>query len=365
MAGNIYYKSAETLYDEMVQPIKGEVNTDSQSLTYRQDMPVAQELSYITMNQDELVKRIHAKTALENGYDEDLIEKCRDMGVEWNRKTKATTTLKLTGDPNSKYPANSLPSTSSGLTYSTIEDCIIGGDGTGTVDAIATDYGSKNNCNAGDICKFSVEYAGIKTVTNEHDVTNGYDDETMQHLYDRYLERVSLIVTSGSVNYYCLEAKNVSGVGSAKGYECTNEKGEHQEGHVLIVITNSNNRSADDSLIKATEKHLEEKRFACAKLHVISASELDISVSCELEINSSMITLDDAKTLVNKSIKDYFERLGLGTRHVYIEKIKSLVFNSSDYINNVKNFKLNNQTLDIDIPVNTIPVYKDLVVSEV
>ena len=105
MAGNIYYKSAETLYDEMVQPIKGEVNTDSQSLTYRQDMPVAQELSYITMNQDELVKRIHAKTALENGYDEDLIEKCRDMGVEWNRKTKATTTLKLTGDPNSKCDA--------------------------------------------------------------------------------------------------------------------------------------------------------------------------------------------------------------------------------------------------------------------
>ena len=71
MSGNIYYKSAETLYDEMVQTIKGEVNTDSQSLTYRQDMPVAQELSYITMNQDELVKRIHAKTALENGYDED------------------------------------------------------------------------------------------------------------------------------------------------------------------------------------------------------------------------------------------------------------------------------------------------------
>ena len=39
--------------------------------------------------------------------------------------------------------------------------------------------------------------------------------------------------------------------------------------------------------------------------------------------------------------------------------------NPKSHINNVKNFKLNNQTLDIDIPVNTIPVYKDLTVSEV
>ena len=61
---NVYFKDAETFYDEMAQPIKGEVNTDSKSLTYRQNMPVAQELSYITMLLDEVNKRVHAKTAL-------------------------------------------------------------------------------------------------------------------------------------------------------------------------------------------------------------------------------------------------------------------------------------------------------------
>lgn len=362
---NVYFKDAETFYDEMAQPIKGEVNTDSKSLTYRQNMPVAQELSYITMLLDEVNKRVHAKTALENNYDDDLIEKCKDMGVVWNKREKATTVLTITGNPNATLPAGSNVSTKSGLVFITTQDCTILDDGTAKVNAEAFEEGSKYNVKANEICKFSIAYSGILTVNNENDVTNGYDDETMQHLYDRYFERVSMIVTSGNTNYYVLKAKNVTGVGDVKGYECKNESGVYQEGHALLVITNSNNRQADAELISRVENNIEKNRFMGAKIHVISASELSINISCKLVVESMSLGIDKLKEVVEGKLQEYFKNLKLGTEYVSIGRINSEIFNSSSDIIDVRELKLNNETSNIDIPVNTIAVFGTLSITEV
>ncbi len=362
---NVYFKDAETFYNEMAQPIKSEVNTDSNSLTYRQNMPVAQELSYITMLLDEVNKRVHAKTALDNGYDDDLIKKCLDMGVVWNQKEKATTILTLTGNPGAKLPTGSNVSTKGGLVFTTTQECIILDDGTAKVNAIAFETGNKYNVKAGEISCFAIAYSGIFTVTNEKDVTNGYDDETMQHLYDRYFERVSMVVTSGNINYYVIEAKNVNGVGEVKGYECTDETGSYKEGHALMVITNSNNRKADDELINNVKKHLEENRFMGAKLHVISANELVIDVSCSLVADTRTLSFSELKEIIEKNLQEYFKNLKLGAEYLSIGRINSIIFNSSTDIRDVRELKLNNGTTNIDIPKNTIAVLGTLTSTEV
>lgn len=359
-----FYKSAENYYNEMESTLN-DVDNSEYSFIRNANMPVAYELSYQSMILDEVEKKIHAKTALDNGYDEDLIKRCRDFGIEQILKIKATGEVTLTGNAGSKFPAGALISKGSSITYITDSDVIIGDNGSATVTITASDYGSKYNCDVGDICNFSVKYEGILSVTNEKEITNGYDDEEMEHLYQRYKERVQTIIVGGNANWYKSLAKEVTGVGDCKPYECTNANREYQEGHVLLVIIDSNKRQASEELLKKVSDYIETKRLVGAKIHVISANEVEVNISCDIAYDSKIISFEDLKISINNKLADYFKSLEFNSlSYVSISKINSIIFAVNEVLD-VRNLKLNNIESNIELNNDEIPVMGTLDLSEV
>lgn len=358
-----FYKSAEEIYSEMESTLKDIDNSES-SFIYNANMPVAHELSYLTMIADEMDKKNHAKTALYSGYDEDLIKRCEDFGIIRNLKTKATGVVTLTGNPGSILPANSVVAATGSITFITDYEVTIVADGTAKVSVTASDYGSKYNTPANTINSFPITYEGILTVTNEEEITNGYDDEDMEHLYERYKERVSEIIVAGNVPWYKNLVKEVTGVGDCKGYECMDENKQHANNNVLLIITDSNRKKASDELIQKVSDHVEEKRLVGAKVNIISANELNIDVYAKIVYNSKVTTEDKIKEEIKEAIQKYFAALDFLTEYVSVYKINSIIFSIADVID-VRGVKLNGLEENVNVAGDEIPVFNDLTVEVV
>lgn len=358
-----FYKSAEQYYDEMESTQK-DVSTKEHSFIYNANMPVAYVASYQSMILDELEKKMHAKSALENGYYDDLIERCEDYGITRILATKATGEVTITGNPGSKLPANSIVGENKSITFVTDSEIVIGQDGKAKVTITASDYGSKYNCEAGAINNFPIKYEGIFTVTNEKAITNGYDYESYDHLYQRYKERVSEIIVAGNVAWYKALAKEVTGVGDCKGYECMDENSQEANGHVLLVITDANRRKASEELIKNVSDHLEENRLIGVKLHILSAKELTVNVYAKIVYNSKATTQEDVKKDIENAIQEKFKKMDFYTEYVSIAGISSIIYELENVID-VREIKLNDLTQNVDISNNEIPVFGTLTLEVV
>lgn len=358
-----FYKSAEDFYNEMESTFKDTDNSEH-SFIYSANKPVAFELSYMSMILDEIEKKIHAKSALENGYDEDLIQRCEDFGIFRNEAQKATGIVKITGNPNSKLPANSIVATTSGISYVTDSDVVIDSDGTVEVSITALEEGAKYNVEANKIVSFPIKYEGILTVTNEKAITNGYDIEELDHLYQRYKERVSDVIVAGNVEWYKTIAREIIGVGDVKGYECMDANKQTKNGNVLLIITDVNRRKASDELIKEVSDYIEKIRLAGAKINIVSAKELPIDIDVDIVYNSKVTTEDEIKQEIEDTIQDYFKSLDFKTEYVSVYKINSIIFNITNVID-VRSIKLNGAEANVNISEDEIPIFNNLTVGVV
>lgn len=355
-----YYKSGDDFYKEMTSTM--DVDTDSNSLIYYVQRGVADEMSYITLELDEAIKRMTVKDAYDNGYDKDVIAKCEDVGIHLKEATKATTVLNFTGQPKSKLPSGSKVATKNGMVFITNTDVILDEDGKGSCNATASDYGTNYNCAANKINNFCIKYQGFTSVTNPNEVKDGYDEESISSLLDRYYEYIQNDETSGNVSHYKKWCKDITGVGKANVYECTNELKQKVEGHVLCVVSDSNNRSiTSQDKLDEIFNYIETKRPACAKVHVISANEIMLTFSCEILYNSKFISLTEAQDIIKDSIEYYLKNNAFELTSLDVNKLESLAY-SSDEIIKLRNFSI---TLDgttyttkdtIDIGADTVIV---------
>ena len=193
-----FYKSAEEYYSDMTSNMD-HVDTSEHSLIYSSDMPVSYELSKNSLSLEELTKRIHARSAYLNGYIDELEKFCEDVGIYMHKKTYAEGTVYVKGNPNAVLPLGALVAKAGAIVYKTMANLTLDSTGNGFVRIIATEAGSKYNANAGEINLFPVKYIGILTVTNKEAITNGYDDETIDSLYNRYINKISKPSTGGNI----------------------------------------------------------------------------------------------------------------------------------------------------------------------
>lgn len=344
-----FYKSAETYYKEMTSTIT-DADTSEHSFIYNALMPACYELSYQSMMLDEVTKRVFAKSALENGYNDDLIERCSEMGITQKLATYASGVIKVIGIKVSKFPSGSLVATSLGLTYITQSDVILNDAGIGYTTIIASEKGSKYNAEIGDVNSLPVKYEGILSITNEEKISNGYDDETYQALYDRYLVKVQTPSTSGNKYHYMNWALEVDGVGSARVYPLWSGNGT-----VKVVIANSNKRAASQELIQGVFNHIEEERPIGATVTVISVTEKPISVAANIQI-SSATTLGAVQNSFIAALESYFRDTFNGTK-VSIMKIGSMLLDINGVLDvDYSSIKLNNTANNVVLGNDEIAV---------
>lgn len=356
-----YFKSAEQYFSEMTSGEK-EVDTSEHSLIYKANMPVSMELSYNSMLLDEVKKRIYAKSALESQYYDDLVKRCADMGIDRTLGSYASGIVTVKGIFAARLYKGSFVSTKDNRLYTTTHDVVLDEKGEGKVNIKATEPGSDYNVKVGEICSFPVSYKGINSVKNDEEIQNGSGEETYEHLYNRYKTRITEVVTSGNANYYKLKAMEVDGVGIANVKECTDENKVQKEGHVLVIISNSNNRKADTSLISKTQEYLEKNRFVGAKIHVISVEEVVINISLKVDSEND---INEVQKNIKNGLEKYFNSLTGDYKYISMSKINAEILKSDSSINDIKGLTLNNTNSSVNISNGSIAVLGTVNVSKV
>lgn len=199
-----YAESAETILKRLKNGITN-VDTDEGSFIHDSQAPISIEQAEIKIEMDEIIKRVFAHIAIEEGYDDDVIARCAENGVELKEGNKAMTELTITGVAGSTIPSGGLVKTPSGLVYILMEDAIIQEGATTTTAWIeAENIGSQYNVPRGTITQMPIKYIGITSVTNLKEVVNGFDNEKVTDLYKRYLSSIQNPSKSGSKNDYLM-----------------------------------------------------------------------------------------------------------------------------------------------------------------
>lgn len=97
-----------------------------------------------------------------------------------------------------------------------------------------------------------VQIAGIVSVTNEAPTAEGYDGETDQAYYQRFLVRVQTPPTSGNQYHYLEWAMEVPGVGGVQVYPL--DRGANTVGLVLVDQTG---KPASQALVEQAQDHID------------------------------------------------------------------------------------------------------------
>lgn len=345
-----YYKSAEEYYKEMTSTLK-DVDTSENSLIYNANMPISMELSYNTMLLDELEKQIHAKSALENGYYDSLVKICADMGIERKEATIADGMVTITGAKGTIVPKDLAVATKLGKVYRTTIQTTIPDSGEIDVFVQAEDAGSYYNVEVGEICAFQVSYKGLDTVTNNEVFTNGYDIESYESLYNRYLLKIQTPATSGNKYHYEQWALEVVGVGNATCIPSA--------GLVTVIITDSNKRKANDELVQKTHDYIDEVRpLLAGELVIKSVKEVEMNITGKVEIDSN-VNLGEIESTFSSLVEEYFDDKVYKTKKISIAKIQALLIDINGVLD-CSDIQINGNTNNVELNIDEIAILKNV-----
>ena len=264
-----------------------------------------------------------------------------DRGIVYKEATFATTTVKVTGVVGAivyvgDLFANELQQ------YAVLTETTLDNTGTANTLVECVQAGAVGNTPINTIISFPKSLSGINTVTNETEVTNGYEAETRDSLLSRYYVQIRQPSTSGNVNDYIKWATDVSGVGAVK-VKPTWDGG----GSTKVVILDTNKDIATQTLIDAVATYIETKRPVGATVTITTASELLIDITCEIVLIKDY-TLEQATADITTNIIQYFKDNAFVDNNIYYAKVGNLIFNSLG-VNNIDytTFNLNNVNSDI------------------
>lgn len=356
-----YFEASETILERMKSEITG-VSTIEGSDIHNSQAPVSVELSNTKLQLDEIFKKVFAKSALDNGYSEWLEKRCSDFGVYRKSGDNASGYITFYGQAGATILANTIVQTQTGLRYFTDSSATIPNGSTSIkVKVTAENIGSAYNKIANTITYLPIKLINITSVTNEDAFTNGYDNESDEDLYNRYILKLQTPATSGNIYHYQNWALEVTGVGDVKVFSETNLSGVHENGCVKIVIVNSNKLEVDETLINNVTTYINANRPIGATPYVVSATEKSINVNVNIVLSDGYI-LDNVKTNIEDKLIEYCKTIAFKQTYVSYAQIGSLIL-EIEGINDYDNLTINNTTANITLGDVEIPVIGSVVIS--
>ena len=276
-------------------------------------------------------------------WDDYLTMRAAEFGVNRKAATAAVGKAKINGTAGATVIKGSLFVTPEDLKFYTTEAVTIGTDGTVTVNIQCGITGTAGNVAAGTITKIPYSIPGVTAVTNEAAATDGYDEETDAELLERYLLKVRTPATSGNEYHYKQWALSVAGVGQCKVLSLWNGAGT-----VKVIIVDSNNVTASDTLIKQVANYIETVRPIGATVTVASPAPLAINIKAK-------ITGTGDANKVKTAVNDYFKANGFGLSYVSIARIGKILLDSGITDYDYDSLQLNGSNQDIALTVDQLP----------
>jgi uncharacterized phage protein gp47/JayE len=339
----MYYTSSDDIYNQMKVYVQN-TDTSENSYVFNSLYPSAMEIAYCLLLMDQVENKVFASKAITSGYSAYLEARINEVGVYRKQATYAQLNVTFTGKIGTKIPQGYIVSTNDNRNYTTISECVIGTDGTITVQVIAEKAGSNYNVKAGDINYLPVKYTGITSVINKSDYQDAYDTESDLDFYNRYLLKIQKPATSGNIHNYEEWCLSVTGVGSVKVLPLTDENLQKKNGHVTCVITDSNKEPASASLIKSVQDYVAPTGESNgggeapigATVHIISVEGVILNITANVSINTG--TIDDVKTTFINNIKSYIKNTVFTSKKVTLKKVESFLMdiNAVDDCSNLK-----------------------------
>ena len=184
----------------------------------------------------------------------------------------------------------------------------------------------------------------------------GQNEESTEHLRERYFAKVREPATSGNVAHYKLWTMEVPGVGGVKVFPL-----HAGAGTVKLIIVDSKMQAATPELIRAVQEHIEEVRPIGATVTVESATKKEIAVSVKVKTIKGS-DLQTIKSRFSEALKSYFKAISFNDNYISIAKIGSILLSTSDVLDHI-DLKLNSQTGNVELSPQEIPFLSALEVE--
>ena len=316
-------------------------------------MPFCIKLSEILLNLDEEQKKNFISLAVQNGYDDFVDLRVEEVGLSRKQDTYALVPVTFKGTKQTRVSKGTIVSTLDNRLYYLTEDIVLDDAGLGQGICKAQYSGSKYNVKKGEICYLPIKYVGVNEVINEEDYGDAYDIETNESLYQRYLDFVQNVGTSGNVHNYkkwCLE---IEGVGS-----CDIIPLWAGAGTVKCVITDSNNRKASDDLIQKVKEHLEDVAPIGADVTVSTYSERLIDISLQVVLKDNV----DIHTVLAKykeAVQSYVDEITFTTKTISYSKLICIFMDMEEAVD-CSNLIIDGQTDNVKIQDEELIVINDV-----
>lgn len=220
--------------------------------------------------------------------------------------------------------------------------------------------------------------AGIISVTNPEAFTGGYEAETKDELYQRYIDDLQKPITSANKYHYQKWAQEVAGVKKADVKPLWNG-----ENTVKVLIVDRNSQPAGEELVKAVQDYIDPyeedtmKGWGCgngqapigAYCTVSSATALYLNIKASLIIKAGE-NITTIKQRVETEINSFLSELVFNDEINYVSyaKVGSKIL-GVEGITDYKNLTINGGVDNITIPNSntdrSIAVLKTLELTQI
>lgn len=276
-------------------------------------------------------------------------------GLEHRQATFATGELTLTGTDT--VTLGNIFATKDGLQFKALETKEI--TESGTVKAECHTAGKIGNVPVGHITEFVTYKGNFTAVTNENAFSGGYEKETKEELYDRYISDISEPIVSGNDNFYKKEILNVSGVGKVKIKPLWNG-----DNTVKGIILGNDGEPASDSLVSAVQDYIDpfelqsdgtKKGWGCGlgKAPLGAYFTAEKATAKYLNISAKLVFVsgydkDTVIVAVNKEIKAYLKQIAFEQNFVSFAKIGNAILDAEGVLD-YSDLKINGDVKNIAV----------------
>lgn len=338
-------ESQDAILKRLQQNTGSQVNTYEGTFAYDVLASNSIEFAKQEVEREEMYKAAFAETA--SGDYLTLI--AEDHGVTRKEATAAVGNVVVKG--NGTIPVGTLFQTESGISFTTTTTTAVKNEA--TIPVQCTEAGTVGNVGANTVTVIPMSIPGITSVTNPEPMTDGFDQESDDDLYERFHFHVTQPATSGNCNDYIEWASSIAGVGHVKVLPIWNGPGT-----VKVLVTDANGEPASPALLNKVITYIESVRPIGPEVTVVAPSLFDLTI--KLTVTSGDGDADYIKTMLNK----YFvSRNFTGTTISYAKVGNMILTDNKTEVDDYSGLLINDATGNISVTDDQIPHVKEVVLS--
>lgn len=353
-----------TIRSRMLAKVTDGVDKSEGSYVWDSLSPVAIENVFIRMALQKALNLGFAQTVDAENI-KFLVMRAEEHGVYRKAATYATGKIHVTGKAKTIVPSGIKLATEAdadlnikSVFFVTTETVTISDDGTADVAIKAVDAGVSGDVSAGSIVLLATARKNVYSVTNQAATTGGTDDESLESLLARYLEKVRNPGTSGNMADYKQWATSVNGVGDAHVIPLWNG-----EGTVKVVVLGADKKPAAADIVEAVRQYINDKaatgdRMAPigATVTIVPASTVSMTLDATIVMNASAgVALSAIQASLTSALEAYLSKMAFQTSTIRYSRIGAIILDQTGVVD-YSSLTINGQTGNLSLQEDQVAI---------